>query len=84
MSLVIRKAVICNRCGERLDLTPGATVPDSFSQAFLKGTELEGWTRFGEDHHLCPDCSSIYRAKRREMEDELREFVGMGTVDFEL
>lgn len=81
--LIIIKTLICDRCGERLDLAPEATVPESFSPAFLKGTELEGWMRFGENHFLCPDCSSIYRAKRAEMESELRKFAGIGTVEVE-
>lgn len=84
MSLVISKTVICDRCGERHDLAPSATVPDSFSPAFLKGTELEGWMRLGENHHLCPDCASIYQARRKEMERELRDLAGIRTVEIEI
>ena len=84
MPLIVIRTAVCDRCGERLDLAPSTSVPDSFSPAFLKGTELDGWTRLGESHLLCPDCSSIYRAKRAEMERELREFAGIRTMEIEI
>ena len=74
MSYVAKAAIFCDRCGSRVDLDPIVT----------DGTPISGWLKVDESHHLCPGCAAAYKAKKAEMERELRELAGIREIRFEL
>lgn len=84
MSYVAKAAIFCDRCGSRVDLDPKFMLPLTFSPLVTDGTPISGWLKVDESHHLCPGCAAAYKAKKAEMERELRELAGIREIRFEL
>ncbi len=83
MSHIRKSALICNKCGTKLEIDPD--VKDPF---FSFTTQLESswcdWMKVSEDHHLCPECAKEYNAKKAEMEQELKKVAGIKTIEFDI
>ena len=84
MSYVAKAAIFCDRCGSSADLDPQFMLPLTFSPLVTDGTPISGWLKVDESHHLCPGCAAAYKAKKAEMERELRELAGIREIRFEL
>lgn len=83
MAYVIKSAIICNRCGEKVDLDPSHGKP-LFSSYALEEIPLKGWLEVDDKHHLCPKCANVYKAKQEEMQAELNKIAGITEIKFTL
>lgn len=80
----IRKAaLVCNKCGERLDIDPNIEQPFVSSFMQRKSTWID-WLEVANNHHLCPACAKVYNACKAEMEAELKRLAGIKTIAFEI
>lgn len=80
----IRKAVlVCDKCGERLDIDPAVDDP-FFSRMLQSESAWSEWAEVSKGHHLCPNCAKAYAARKAEMDAELRRLAGIGTIEFDL
>lgn len=72
--------VTCNKCGNQFSFIP-IVVGDPFrSPTMQEEYGLKNWLRLSSDVHLCPACSSVYRAKLGEYQEELRRVIGVPNV----
>lgn len=75
--------VICDRCGEKVvtDYVSGCSI---FSRtAHGDDNELSEWVEV-EKRHLCPTCAKEYKKLQDEHRREIREFIGIETLELEL
>ena len=83
MSHIRKAALICDKCGERLDIDP--TVDDPF---FSRTVQLESpwrsWMEVTRGHHLCPACAKAYVERKAEMDTELKRLAGIDSIEFDL
>lgn len=84
MSLVVKAALFCDGCGERVDLDPAKALDMKFGPIALKGTALEGWREVRQAKHLCPECAADYAEMERDFQRQLDEKLGIGRVEFDL
>lgn len=83
MTHIRKAALICNRCGERVDIDPSVDKP-FFSSFTKEGAAWGRWMEVQADHHLCPACAAAYRERKAEMEAELKRLAGIETVTFDV
>lgn len=83
MTHIRKAALICDKCGERIDIDPSVEKP-FFSSFTKEGTEWEKWMEAYSDHHLCPACAKAYRDRKAEMDAELKKLAGIETVSFDI
>lgn len=82
MTHIRKAAILCDRCGARIDIDPDVASP--FSSSILhRESAWRDWIEVENGRHLCPECAGHYREVKRRMERELREAAGVRTIDFD-
>lgn len=81
MSIIRKMFVICDKCGARREIP--FDQGDPFSPA--SGSEIyREWFSPDRIHHLCPDCAAVYKARKEEMDRELKKLAGIETIEVDI
>lgn len=81
--MIVRKTfIICDKCGERIEIPADMQLP--FSCFNQEGSPWERWHKVDESHCLCPDCAAVYKARKAEVDRELREMAGIRSFEIEI
>ena len=83
MPIVRKAAVICDRCGAKQEFDPKSEHP-LMSGFSTRGTPLEGWCEVDGGKCLCAACTEEHAAIVERHRRELREFMGVNAVEFEI
>lgn len=80
--MIIRKMfVVCDKCGDRREIPYEET--DPFGAGALSDISRE-WFTPDRVHHLCPKCSATYKARKAEMDSELKRLAGIETIEVDI
>lgn len=83
MSHIRKAALICDKCGERLDIDPAVDDP-FFSRTVQLESPWRRWMEVSRGHHLCPACAKVYADRKAEMDAELKRLAGIDSIEFDL
>lgn len=83
MAIFTKRLMRCNSCGKTVELAADLEKL-GFGGIAARNAGLGDWVDAGGNHHLCPDCSKPYLAKKAEMERELKALAGFETVEVDL
>ena len=82
MAHIRKAALVCDKCGERLDIDPEVIDP-FFSSILLRDSAWRDWSKVA-GRHLCPTCSAEYREVKAECDRMMKEASGARTIECEL
>lgn len=82
MPVITSKFLLCDKCGEKIGIPADIQMP--FSCFNQEGSSWEKWYKVDESHCLCPDCAAVYKARKDEVEKELREMAGIRSFEIEI
>lgn len=82
MAHIRRACLVCDQCGERIDIDP--SIEDPFLSATMKRDNP--WTDWihVRGRHLCPGCAERYREVEAEAERMLDEAAGIKKIEFDI
>lgn len=80
MPHVRKAALVCDRCGARVDIDPAIDAPFSRME---RGRGYDGWCE-ARGRVLCPECAEGWRAVVAENDRRERDYLGIEAVEFDL
>ena len=83
MTHIRKAALVCDKCGERMDIDPSVDNP-FFSHFTQAESAWRDWMEVVPGHHLCPACAKAYNDCKAEMDAKLRRIAGVKTIEFDV
>lgn len=83
MAIIRKAAAVCDRCGAVQEFDCGIDRPLSAVPA-KPGSPLAGWAQLRDGTCLCADCEPLYSEMLERHRREVREFLGVRAVEFEV